>query len=218
MKSLYCKVCSVVRRDNSIMLYLDRPLGYTITPMSLYELYFDEHKTVAPIANGNTVRALKFLIPKNRDNYWVTKLTERDIVKVNSTPVTSFTQFAPTSCDVFYSVNQGVANFISYFTEPEYVVPNKFIMEVQSLNDCYELPLFINVMQQNFIIYIHGKVNATQREIIKSDEKLKHLIKFGSGAKEISKDQRVFVSTNYKSVLEELSRKTNNYTNIPISL
>ena len=218
MKHLYAKVFSVVRKDNSIMLYLDRPLGYTITPMSLYELSFQDKTCIAPIANGNTVKAMKFLIKKNKPNYWINKLTERDILKINPVPVYTFKDFTPSEQDVFFSVNQGVAPFISYFTEPEYITPAKFIMQIDSLNDCFELPLLSKIFQNNLQIYVAGKSSASQRQIVKSDKNLSNIIKFDKAINHIPTDSKVYVSTEYRSILDQLSNLKINYTNIPIIL
>lgn len=217
MKHLYAKVYSVVRRENSIMLYLDRPLGYTITPLSLYEISHENNSCIAPIANGNTVRAMKFLVKKNKPNYWIHKLTERDTIKINPVPIYTFKEFAPTEQDVFYSVNQGLAPFLSYFTQPEYVIPSKFMMQVKSLDDCYELPLLSKIFQTDLQIYIEGKVPLTQKELIKSDKNLSKIIKFGEAINHLPRDRKVYVSTEYRSILNELQNMQINYTNIPIN-
>lgn len=218
MKPLYTKVYSVVRRDNSIMLYLDRPLGYTISPMSLYEIFFEDHKLIAPIANGNMVKAIKLLIPKNRDTYWVSKLTERNMLRINSIPVATFSHFAPTQSDIFYGVNQGLATFSSYFTNPDYIIPSKQILQVQSLNDCYELPVFSKLMKDNLRIYITGNISSSQKQIIKSDENFKKIIKFGNCMHELSTNHHVYVSTNDEKILKNLQNHKITYTNIPVSL
>lgn len=217
MKHLYAKVYSVVRRENSIMLYLDRPLGYTVTPLSLYEISHENNSCIVPIANGNTVRAMKFLVKKNKPNYWIHKLTERDTIKINPVPIYTFKDFAPTEQDVFYSVNQGLAPFLSYFTQPEYVVPSKFMMQVKSLDDCYELPLLSKIFQTDLQIYIEGKVPLTQKELIKSDKNLSKIIKFGEALNHLPRDRKIYVSTEYRSILNELQSMQINYTNILIN-
>lgn len=219
MSFLMTKISSIVRRENSIMLYLNRPLGYTISPMSLYEVMYEDKKLAAPVANGNTVKAFKLIIKKNKQNYWVNNLNERCVLKINSVPLTRPVDFNPTEQSVFFGVNHGLATFLSYFTEPEFVIPKRFILQVQSLNDCYDTHILFNLFQEdNIRIYITGKVSKTERGYIESNEKFKKIIKFGSAVKDLNSEDHVYISTDDRFILKQMQENNISYTNIPASL
>lgn len=220
MRPLYCRVHSVVQRDNVIMLYLERPVGYLIQPMSLFSLTDpDENTITAPICNGNNIKAMRFIIPKNRKTYWATKLTSRDTMKVSREPILTFNHFDPTPHDVFVCKAMGLGSFTSYFTNGDYIAPAKFIYEVDSINDCFELALLQNVMGNNLNIYIAKKSkDDRQRQIIQSDERLKRIFKFYPFIKDLNTNDNVYISGLSSKTLTQLAAKGITYTNIPVSL
>lgn len=214
---MYVKVCSVVRRDDYTMLYLDRPNGYTITPLSLYEIKHNDNNIIVPIANGNNVRALKFIIPKKRDTYWLNKLTERDIIQVGAEPVLS-SSFTPTEQDTFLCYGNGVSHFLSYFTNPGFIIPNKLVMETSSINDCFEFPLLHGLMKQNLQINITGKISKAQQDAIRNSKNLSEIVKFAPAIHTLDPAGHLYVSGAAQYILTTLKARNVAYTSLSTCL
>ncbi len=220
MEYSYVRVLGVYRRENYIQLYLDRPNGFPIVPISLYELQYDDKSIILPIANGNNIKCLRFIIPRNKKTFWVDKLTERDMIKISKSPMISIGNFTPTDKDIFLAYGEGISHFTTYFSNPDYIVPNKLFYEVKHLTDCFELPLIGAVMKDNYKVYISGNILSFQAKAIKSNESLNKFVKLGAVINSLSvpTGSVVYVSGATKRTLNRLATKGISYIVLPTSL
>jgi len=219
MEYSYVKVLGVYRRTNFIQLYLDRPLGYPIVPVSLYDIHHNNNSIIAPISNGNNIKCLRFIIPKNKNTYWINKLTERDLVKVSKAPVISNT-FTPKTNDILLAFGNGIANFTSYFTnDNECILPSMLYYENKCINDMFELPLINTVMNNKFKLFITGKVSNDQMSVVKNNDNLNKILKFNSSINYLTvpPDSKLYVSGATKHTLNVLTKKNIPYTILPVN-
>lgn len=182
MKELYARVHSVIIKENYVILYLERPVGYTITSLSLYRLSSEGNQVIAPITNGNTINALRFIVPKNKDNFWVTKLKTVNTLKVMQVATSSDIKI--TKNDIIICQGVGIGHILSYLTDAPENIPQSLFIEMPTISDFIELPFLNEIMKHKLKLYVSDKIPQMQRDLIKKS-KLNRQIIFGSLVKKM---------------------------------
>lgn len=219
MKYVYSRTFSVVIKENFVFLYVERPLGFTITPLSLYKIKFDDMEIISPICNGNPVKALRFIVEKNKSNFWVTKLSSKDVIKISAAPVASYIEHKITSQDILICQNKGIGHVLSYLTD-ERELPAEIHIEMPNLADFFDIPLFVQTMKSKVFFYINGKVSQIQKQMLKQS-KINRQVIFGSLKKKLpdfTGDRKAILMVEDSATLSSLRRLNIPYVFVPSSL